>query len=32
LASNIDDCNITVTEEEEDSDYVSILRDVNEDD
>ena len=29
-ASNIDDCNITVTEEEEDSDYVSTLRDPNE--
>jgi hypothetical protein len=32
LASNIDDFNITVTEEDEDSDYVSTLRDVNEDD
>ena len=31
LASNIDDNNITVTEHLEDSDYVSTLRDVNED-
>ena len=30
LARNIDDCNITVTEKEEDSDYVSTLRDPNE--
>jgi hypothetical protein len=30
LASNIDDCDITATEEEEDSDYVSKLRDPNE--
>ena len=29
-ASNIDDFNITVTEEDEDSDYVSTLRDPNE--
>lgn len=31
LASNIDDSNITVTEDMEDSDYVSTLRDPNED-
>jgi hypothetical protein len=31
-ASNIDDFNITLTEEEEDSDYVSTLRDEKEDD
>ena len=30
-ASNMDDANITVTEEMEDSDYVSTLRDVDED-
>jgi hypothetical protein len=30
LASNIDDCNIYATEKEEDSDYVSTLRDPNE--
>ena len=29
-ASNIDDLNITVTKEDEDSDYVSTLRDPNE--
>jgi hypothetical protein len=29
-ASNIDDFNITVTEEDEDSDYFSTLRDPNE--
>jgi len=31
LASNIDDFSITVSEDLEDSDYVSTLRDVNED-
>ena len=31
-ASGIDEGNITVTEDKEDSDYVSTLRDVNEDD
>jgi hypothetical protein len=31
LASNIDGSNFTVTEHLEDSDYVSTLRDVNED-